>query len=107
MKTKKVGGNHLIVRVSPSEVKQLQDEEIVIVSRAQLNAQLVFASMDADKVEAKKKIRIINCAIGDMLEQEKKQKTMIMGGRMTVGDVKRIFKKIDNMPSNSFAQIRA
>lgn len=107
MEVKTVGGNNVIVKVLPSEVKHLQDDEVIIVSRAQLNAQLAFASMDTHNAEAIKNIQILKCAINDMMEQEKKQKSMLMGAKMRVGEVKQIFSKIEKMPGNSFARIKA
>lgn len=106
MKTSKTGGYDVIVKVSPSEVKRLRDDEVIIVSRAQLNAQLVFASLDTTNEESLKNVRIIRTAIRDMMEQEKKQKSIAMGASMKVKDVKQIFSKIDSMPLNSFAQVK-
>lgn len=107
MKIKMVGGDNLVVKVSPSEVKRLQDDEIIIVSRAQLNAKLAFMSMEINSEEQEKNIRIIRTAINEMIEQEKKQNNIAIGAKMTVADVKQIFPKIERMPGNSFAQLRA
>ena len=107
MKIKMAGGSNLLVKVSPSEVKQLQDDEIIIVSRAQLNAKLAFMAMEINDDEQIKTIKIIRRAINDMIEQEKKQNNIAIGAQMTVGDVKQIFPKFDEMPGNSFAQVRA
>lgn len=107
MKSKISGGKNVVVKVLPSEVKHLRDEEVVIVSRAQLNVQLAFMSMDASSEEQVKKIHIVRSAINDMMEQEKKRKTVAIGAMMKVSDVKRVFSKIEDMPQNSFVQIKA
>lgn len=105
MEIKVAGGNNLIVKVLPSEVKHLQDEEVIIVSRAQINAQLAFVSMDINNKQAKDDIKILKCAINEMMIREKKQRAMVMGAEMKVREVKQIFSKIEEMPANSFAKI--
>lgn len=107
MGEKIVGGKSVIVKVSPSEVEHLRDDEVIIVNRAQVNAQLAFTSMEVDNEDAMESIEILRHAINDMLEQEKIQKSMLMGARMTVRQVKQAFSKIETMPQNSFAQIKA
>lgn len=105
MEKRIVGGRNVIEKVSPSEVKLLHDDEVIIVSRAQINARLAFACMEINDKKAEKDIQILKCAINKMLEQEKEQKSMVMGAKMRVGEVKEIFSKIEKMPQNSFARV--
>lgn len=42
-----------------------------------------------------------------MLEQEKNQRSMAVGAKMTVSQVKQTFSKIEKMPQNSFVQVKA
>lgn len=107
MREKIAGGQHVVVKVLPSEVENLQDDDIIIVNRAQVNAQLAFMSMDTNNKHAKENIQILKCAINNMLEQEKNQRSMAVGAKMTVSQVKQTFSKIEKMPQNSFVQVRA
>lgn len=106
MRSKITGGNNVIVKVSPTEVKRLRDDEVIIVSRAQLNARLAFISMEKNNEMNEKNILVLRNAINDMLEIEKKERTMAIGAKMKVCDVKKIFSKLERMPGNSFAQIK-
>lgn len=107
MKIKNMGGKNVVVKVLPKEVKHLPDEEIVIVSRTCLNAKLAFMGMKIDDNETVENMQIIRGALNGMMDQEKRQKTMVKGAKMTVANIKKIFPDIENMPKNSFAQIKA
>lgn len=48
-----------------------ENDDIIIVNRAQVNAQLAFMSMDTNNRHAKENIQILKCAINNLLEQEK------------------------------------
>lgn len=107
MGVKVLGGRDVVVKVLPSEVKQLRDEEVIIVSRAQLNAEMVLLMMSKKDERTISNIQIVRNAIENMMIQEQKQKAMAIGAKMTVRDVKHIFSKLEKMPSNSFVQIKA
>lgn len=96
--------NNVIVKVLPCEVEQLHDDEIIIVSRTQLNAQMALTMMSTRDEKTITKIKIMRCAIDGMVKQEQKQKTIVMGAQMKVKDVKKVFSKIDKMSSSSFAK---
>lgn len=97
--------NSVIVKVLPSEVKLLHDDEIIMVSRTQLNAQMALSMMSKRDEKTVNQIKIMRCAIDDMVKQEQKKKTIVMGAPMSVKDIKKVFSKIEKMPSSSFAKI--
>lgn len=104
-RTKLMEENGVIVKVLPSEVKRLHDDEIIMVSRTQLNAQMALSMMCKKDEKTIGQIKIMRCAIDDMLKQEQQKKAIVMGAPMKVKDVKNVFSKIEKMPSSSFAKI--
>lgn len=72
-----------------------ENDDFIIVNRAQVNAQLAFMSMDTNNKHAKENIQILKCAINNMLEQEKNQRSMAVGAKMTVSQVKQTFSIIE------------
>lgn len=52
-------------------IRTKENDDIIIVNRAQVNAQLAFMSMDTNNKHVKENIQILKCAINNMLEQEK------------------------------------
>ena len=107
MEGKVVGGNDVLVKVLPQEVKHLHNDEIVIVSRSRLNAELAFMEMKMENDAVNERIQIIKYALSDMIAQEIQQKIFARGAKMKVRDVKKIFPNLEDMPSNTFAQVKA
>lgn len=107
MKKNKNGERKVIVRVLPAEVETLHDDEIVIVNRELLNVQLVFDTMDDSTADRARAIQQMRMALNDMMEQERRQKGLVMGAAMSVKEVKQIFPQLKKMPNNSFARMEA
>lgn len=99
------GGTKVIIKVLPSDVSKLRDEEVIIVNRVRLNARLVSLEMQNVDNNNQENILLIRQAIGGMMVQEKERKRALPGAKMTVRDVKKIFPDMDSMPKNSFAKV--
>lgn len=91
------------VRVLPSELSSLNDDEMVVVNRVRLNSKLLRLEMNAKKNS--EHITKLYEAINRMIKKERTIDLMVPGGEMAVGDIKIIFNDLSNMPRNSFMKI--
>ena len=86
--------------INPSDIQTMDENQVVIVNRIRLNSKLVeceIRNMDSSSVV------IITKAIKSMKEQESKSRRTVMGAKMRVGDVKKVFPEFTALPKNSFA----
>ncbi len=92
------------VYLTSEEIKNMQDDEIVGVSRIAINIRLnkLEFSSELDK-EA---IEILLRASNKIREIEKEKRHIVLwGAKMTVGEVKRAFNNLERMSKTSFKKI--
>lgn len=86
--------------INPPDIQDMDENEIIVVNRIRLNAKLVECEIRNNNST---NVAIITAAIKAMKEQEKKSKRTVMGPKMSVRDVKKIFPDYRFLPMNSFA----
>ena len=95
--------NNTMIKILPAEISTLSDDDIIVVNRVRLNSRLVRLEIEGnDNLES---IIIIHRAIENMMIQQKTSKKILLGAKMAVGDIKKVFPDFARMPSNSFVRI--
>lgn len=88
--------------VDPSKLQSMDENEIVIVNRVQLNSKIVeYEIRNVSSTECV----VLKAAVRNMKQKERKLKLPIIGAEMRVGDVIRVFPEYKTLPKNTFAVV--
>lgn len=96
----KQGAMSKVRLVDPSKLQNMDENDIVIVNRVQLNTKIVeFEIRNVSSTE----FVALKTAARNMKEKERKSRLPIIGAEMRVGDVIKVFPEYKSLPKNSFA----
>lgn len=88
--------------VLPTEIHKLGDDVVVIVNRTRINSRMT--RLTAQSVENNlEPLQIMKTAVKQMMIEEKKNKSTLIGPKMSVYEIKKVFGNVESMPKNSFA----
>ena len=96
----KQGAVSSVQLVDPPNLQNMDENEIVIVNRVQLNSKLV--ELEIRDISSFHVIALIE-ATHRMRDTERKYKRHVLGAEMRVGDIIKIFPEYKTLPKNTFA----
>lgn len=91
------------VFLSPSEINNMQDDDVICVNHTAICSRLAILYMAGSK--DKEAMSILLKVDNEILEKEIKCKSLLWGGKMTVGEVKTAFKDLNQMRRTAFRKI--
>lgn len=99
VRTAAFGERNLLKVVKPSEIMKMNDNTLVAINRVCVNRQLlkIRKSSSAD-LDAQ---RILIEALKSTRQRERKRSGSIANVTISVGDLKKVFKRVDELPNNS------
>lgn len=98
----KQGAMSKVRLVDPSKLQSMDENEVIIVNRVQLNTKIVELEIrNASSTE----FLVLKTAARNMKAKERRLKLPIIGAEMRVGDVIKVFPEYKTLPKNSFAVI--
>lgn len=93
----------IVEYIEPSEIKNLNSNDIIIVNRVIINS-INLEALASNKSEFQK-ASIVYKAICAMLERDRKRKRIGFGAEITAHDALTIFEDIESLPLNSFVLV--
>lgn len=92
--------------LKPKQIQEMNDEEIVIVSRIAINSQLAMLGMKPNDEKRKLALQILLKASRELESKEAKRRKIFWGAKMTVKDIKIAFgKRLNEMSRTYFRSI--
>lgn len=100
IKQNAVGEKLPMRRILPKEIENMSEDKVVVVSRICINKRLmeVKVSFDPDDQQA---AEILIKALNEVRRREKKRSGSVANVKMTVGDLKKAFTSLNDLPANS------
>ena len=99
IRVKTFGEKVVLKTILPTEIEKLEENKIIAVNRIYANKRLmeIRVSPNPDLQAAK----IITCALKEARSRERRRTGSVANITMTVGELKRAFNPVKELPSNS------
>ncbi len=95
-----IGERDLMRCIPPSDVEKMDEDKIVVVSRICVNKRLMEIKISSNPNDQKSAEPLIK-ALNEARSHERKRSGSVSNVRMTVGDLKKAFISLKNLPANS------
>lgn len=101
-----VGERILMRRILLSDIENMDDDEVVAVSRICVNKRLMEVKVSSEPRD-KQATKILVKALSEVRNHERKRSGSVANVKMTVGDLKKAFTSLGKLPINSLKTVRS